>query len=725
MSCSEHKPPRAKESIMKRSTLLSALTLALVLASCAQTPAPSASQTEPDTDTGVSTAVSAFGDVTAVTPGPDLSKMPTDARLREATVPRGSRLGAQALPTNAQTSKVALKVLVLSSGAGDYGLDTAVSMLQQSGVPYDVLDASQEALTMSRLIDSSGIGRYQGVILTSNALYLPDYTSALDTAEWSDLFAYEKAYGVRQLALYGYPGVAPEDYGLRAVSGAETSITSMQLAPGGQGVFSDLAGAPLPVQYAYTYPSAVEPVAGVTTTPLLTDPQGRVLAATSTVDGRERLLLTTAQNPYLLHTQLMSYGLLQWLTKGVHLGEYRRFLQVDIDDFFLPGDHLNAQTGDLYPTPFRMTGNDALATFRQQQQIEQDYPVANNFRYAMAFNGGGANTAAPELCSDPGTPTPDFLVSAAKCLKSSFDWVNHTLDHQRMDVMDLGTAYAQMIRNVTAANRMGLILSRKSLVTGEHSGLGYMDPNDDGTHNDDAGSGVKQDLGLERSNPNMLQAAVNSRITYVASNRSVASQWDPTCVTCGIQHPMNSGIFLVPRWPNNVHYHVTNPEEAMVSYNSIYAPGGTRPYWDHALSYAEFLDKESDLGLNHILGGSAFPHYMHQPNLREYAPSKSLATDWVRAVLDKYSAFSTLPVNTYRWDALGNYLQRRTLEEKAKAKGTLSAVWERKTNLVTLTSTAGTVPVTLTGSTLGTPYGAYSIQNRNVSGTARVYVAPK
>ena len=42
---------------------------------------------------------------------------------------------------------------------------------------------------------------------------------------------------------------------------------------------------------------------------------------------------------------------MQWLTKGVHLGEHRRFLQVDIDDWFLNGYRLNAASGRLYTKP--------------------------------------------------------------------------------------------------------------------------------------------------------------------------------------------------------------------------------------------------------------------------------------------------------------------------------------------------------------------------------------
>ncbi|MDV6376112.1 hypothetical protein [Deinococcus arenicola] len=716
---------------MNTKILLSALTLSLLLAACAGPPTPGIL---PDADLSYTDQSSIPGgdydDLTYLVPGPNPNTLPTRAHLGEARVQQGQRLNAQALPANAQISKVALRVLVLSSGAGDYGLESASAILQQSGVPYDVLDASQAPLGQNNLINTDGTGKYQGVVLTSNALVTETspgvYTSALDSSEWDTLFQYEAAYKVRQLALFGYPGVSPEDYGLRAVPGAETSTTSMIPSVAGLGVFRDLTGTALPVQYAYSYPATVEAVAGVTTTPLLTDPLGRVLAATSTAaDGRERLMITVAENPYLLHTELMGYGLVQWLTKGVHLGEHRRFLQVDIDDWFLNGAHLNAQTGQLYPEPFRMSGSDALSVQGQQTSIAQDYPVARAFRYAMMFNGGGAFLNAPASCN-LGISTPDLLTSVTKCVMGSFDWINHTADHLRMDVMDLKTAKDQISSNVTIANTLGLPLSRKGLVTGEHSGLGNMDPGDDGTHNAATTVGPKQDLGLGRSNPNMLSAAVNAGVSFIASDHSIASQRDALCATCGVPHPLNSNIFLVPRWPTNVHYHVTNPDEALRSYNSIYAPGGIRPYWDHALTYAEFLDKDSDLSLTHILGGYAFPHYMHQPNLRQYASGKSLASDWAHAALDKYSKYSTLPLNTYKWNDLGAYMQRHTAEEKAKTAGTLRGVWDRKTGRVALSNLApGTAPLNLTGATSGTAYGAYRIASLNLSGSMSVPVTPQ
>lgn len=719
---------------MKKQHLLSVLTLSLILASCAgpATPTDTAAGANGAAPTGMPSAganvreegtpvgIKAFAGIPVMTPGPDRAKLPTRARLGEARIPQGTRLSAQALPVNAQTDVVALKVLVLSSGAGDFGLDSAVAVLQQGGVPYDVLDASQRPLDQSSLIASDGSGKYQGVILTSNALVAETspgvYTSALDSSEWDTLFGYEAAYKVRQLALFGYPGVAPEDYGLRAVAGEETSTTSMTPTSAGKGVFKDLTGAAVPVQYAFSYPSTLQAVPGVTTTPLFTDPQGRALAVTSTAaDGRERMLITAAQNPNLLHTDLLGYGMVQWLTKGVHLGEHRRFLQVDIDDYFLDGDHLNAASGQLYTRPFRVSASDVLSLYYQQRDVRKNFMVARNFQYTMVFNGGGANTNALASCWGI-WPSPDKLTSMSKCLKNDFDWVNHTKNHLRMDVMNFSTASDQIAGNFTLGNRLGLPVNRKSLVTGEHSGLGNMDPTDDGTHNDDDVNLPKQDLGLGRSNPNMLQAASNSGVKYLASDHSVASQWDASCTTCGVQHPLDNNLFLIPRFPNNVHYHVTTPDEALRSYNSIYAPGGTRPYWDHALNYTEFLDKDSDATLSHILGGGAFPHYMHQTNLNEYANGRSLATDWIKAALTKYTKYSTLPLNTYKWDQLGDYMKSHTLEEKAKATGGVRANWNRKTSVVSVINTSGASQgVTLTGSTNGNQYGAYRASVLNLS----------
>lgn len=590
------------------------------------------------------------------------------------------RLPLQTLSTTPNTSVVALKVLVLSANAGDGTQSAATTMLAQAGVPYDVINPSVPgSFTADTLVAEDGTGKYQGVLLTTGNLSYEAspgvWQSALDWAGWNLLWQYEKDYGVRQMSLYTYPSSWPEDYGLRD-AGLASATANPKLTAAGQSVFTDLrAGVALPIQNAYNYPSTVAVVPGVTTTPLLTDNRGRVLAARSDTGGRERLALTFAQNPDLLHSELLGYSLVKWLTKGVHLGEYRRFNQLDIDDWFLPGDMYNAATKTISPDAFRISSNDALSVAAQQTALRVLYPVSKEFKFAIVYNGGGANTAAPLSCA-PNVASPDRLTSMSRCLAGSFDWVSHTRDHLYMDFLNYDDSFAQLQPNLTIGAQLGLNLSAKSLVSGDMSGLGYYNP---------AGDGPKTDFGLDASNLDFLLAAQNTGTRYLSSNRSVSSQWDASCMNCGLVHPKNPNIFLIPRWPTNVFYHVTTPAQAVGAYNGVYGPNGTAPYWPADLTYNQYLDKETDVALGHVLSGSAYPHYMHQGNLRQHAFGRSLASDWEAALLTKYSKYSTLPLKTLRWDSLGAYIEART----SYMKSGMSGSWDRTAKTLTLRSPGG------------------------------------
>ena len=586
------------------------------------------------------------------------------------------RLPLQTLSVNPNTNVVALKVLILSAGTADSGLPAAKTMLDQAGVPYDVVNPAVAGnFTASTLVAADGTGNYQGVLLTTGNLAYEaspgNWQSGLDWAGWNLLWQYERDYRVRQLALYTYPSSWPEDYGMRDAGVASGTASPALTADGGQ-VFTDLrAGMALPIKFAYNYPATLVSVSGVTTTPLLTDAAGRTLAVRSDTAGRERIALTFAQNPYLLHSELIGYSLVNWLTKGVYLGEYRRYNQLDIDDWFLP-DRGNLA---VQPNLFRISASDALAVSTQQSALRAAFPVSGTFKLAIMFNGGGADVNAPASCSGT-VSSSDPLSSVSRCLGNQFDWVSHTLDHEYMNFLSYADSLAQLRPNLTVGTQMGLTVSTKSLVSGDMSGLGYYNP---------AGDGPQTDYGLGASNVDFLKAAQDTGAQYLASNHSVASQWDPNCTNCGVTHPLNTNIFLVPRWPTNVFYNVTDPTQATDAYNSVYAPGGTRPYWDHALNYSEFLDKETDIALNHLLTGGAYPHYMHQDNLRQYSSGHSLVYDWEAALLTKYSAYSTLPLKTLRWDDLGAYMKART----SFMKSGLSGSWDRSTNVLSLRSARG------------------------------------
>lgn len=675
-----------------QSLSLMALTTALLIG-CSSPPAPSVTATDTSSPTSAAPTITALGGhqrarglfLQKSPVGPQGSNLMQLPDLRGPKIPE-HRLGTQAITAN--PNLLALRLLIITAGTSDPSLDAAKAMLGQAGVPYDVLDATVTPLTDSTLMATDGSGLYQGVVLTNNSLVYQNssggYQSALTSVQWTTLWQYEQTFKVRQISMYTYPSFYPEDYGLRYIDGSASG--SADVTPvAGQTVTSDLrAGAVIKVRNAYNYPATALPssqwaAAGLSSVqPILSDAANpsRVFAATSTTtSGRERLALTMAHNQYFLHSQLLGYALVNWVTKGLYLGEYRRYNQVDIDDWFLFGDRYNAATKTISPDSFRMSASDALAFRDQQTAIQNTYDVARNFRFAVAFNGGGANTAAPLSC-DPQVKSADPLTSVTKCLSNTFNWISHTRDHEYMDFLSTADSTTQIAGNQTIASTLGLVRSANSLITGNMSGLGYYNS---------AGDGPATNYGLGASNTNFLTAAVSANVQYLASNHSVNGQWDANCPTCGIYHPLSPSILLIPRWPTNIFYYATTPNEITTSYNAVYAPGGTLAYWDHALSYAEILDKESDTAISHILSGAAFPHYMHTDNLYQYAPGKSIAADWENALLTKYSKLSTLPMSTLNWDALGQYVALRTGYMKNNVRAVLNVANQE----VTITAPSG------------------------------------
>ena len=150
---------------------------------------------------------------------------------------------------------------------------------------------------------------------------------------------------------------------------------------------------------------------------------------------------------------------------------------------------------------------------------------------------------------------------------------------------------------------------------------------------------------------------------------------------------MNTSLLLVPRYPISIHYHVTTPDEVTPSYNSIYAPGGAAPYWDHVPELRRIPGQGQRSGREHISEGGAWPTTCTRPTWTSTPPARAWPATGSRPWHSRNTAATApCPLNTYNWDQLGDYVKSRTLEEKAKAAGTLGAVWDRKTNVVSIGS---------------------------------------
>ncbi len=622
-----------------------------------------------------------------------------DKQLHQlAPLEQGAALETLATPSG----RLEMKILIISAADDDSDMNAAKNMLDEIGVPYDVLLARDHDLTTSMLAKANGDGNYYGIILSEGGLQYESngsYPSALSNSEWDLLHQYEKDYNVRQLTMYTngvvWSDKLIEDYGLRVVApypndhvDTTNQAHNVRFTTAGKAVFSTpKANAIIPIRYAYTYLTKLESGGGITATPLITDNAGNILAATSkSADGRERLALTFANNPYVIHSKILSYDLVRWLTRDLFLGDKQYYFGLDQDDWFAPTETWDASVHAINGE-YRLTAHDAVNAVRQQETIKNRYSFVRNsqypFAYTMAFNGTFSNPLAGYSCSE-NVRSIDPLSSITKCIQPKFYWVNHTWSHEYMDWTNFQESYKQIYWN-QYASYYWFKFDRYSradyatLVTGDISGLGWYNP----AGPDDPGP--KQDLGLYRSNRRFLRAARYRGIRYVAGNQSVKSL-EPDCKGCGIYHPLERSILIVPRWPHNVFYASSRPVDQMDAYNAYYGPNGKKPFFDHDLSYSEFLDFEANIALGHLLSGQQYSHYGHVGNLRDYSNGKSLSYDWVRAIFDKYEKYYDLPIFSLSWRDVARRTAYRTSFMKSGAKAILDI--NKKTVTITTSKPA-------------------------------------
>jgi len=347
----------------------------------------------------------------------------------------------------------------------------------------------------------------------------------------------------------------------------------------------------------------------------------------------------------------------------------------------------------------------------------------------MAYNAGDADMGAGSTCYPNGGV--NRLTSTTRCLRNNFRWINHTLTHPKLNFSDYNSTFAEINDNLTRGATLGLPTDRQVLKTGEYSGLGvyHPDPNND--------IDPPTDHGLMASNPNLITAAKNSGVKYFHGNMSFNSH-KPACFNCGVRHPMDPSLLIVPDWPTNIAYFSTTPEEETYFYNMYYGPNGKFPFFPVNQTYAQLMNYETDIAMQHVATGSAYTHTFHIGNLRDYtykcstiiiittcsSQKKTLMTDWADLVMKKYSSYYKVPLLSPGWTKLADNVSKRNVHFETLAAGA-SAVYDRTTNTVTVVSPqAGSV--TVTGATTAgfTTYGAEKSALINLAANTPVTFTP-
>lgn len=623
---------------------------------------------------------------------------------------------ANCLASTTPVNSVEMRLLLISADGHEAVLPAIRNTLDYSGIPYDLLLAKDIALTADVLCqanDGYGHARYQGVLLATSGLGFEltpgNFVSAFTSEEWNLLWQYEAKYGVRQATLYTYPGGWPDTFGLSApTAGIDTtkspiytSLTASSPAssgnPAGTQVFSYLkASAPIVIRNAYTY--LAQPASGAAVTPLLVDGAGNFIASINNyADGRKNLAVTADGNPSLLHTLALGYGIVNWVTKGVYVGQRRVYLSAQPDDVMIPDDIWDpAANSDATGKTYRLTGDDynKFAAW----QTNRNATKSGSIVIEIPFNAVGTTSVLSPAELFPATT--DTLTPAIFANNAPFDWISHTYTHLNLDTATYTATLNELRQNDKAAKAKNLLLRsywKDGLITPDISGL---------------------------TNSEALRAMSDFGVRYIVSNTSLNCNSPAGCPgpNKGAYNPLQKNILMVPRYPANLFYNVCTPLEWTSEYNSIY-----QTFWGKKLTYEEVLDKESDIWLRYMLNFDMRPVMFHQSNMCAYdGGSRSLLGDLIDATIDKYSALYTLPPRSRQLRQIGSLMQERMKLDDALAPVSGAALTARilpgataSTIVVTNpTATPVTVPVTgvkWTGATSRETYGGQTTSKVSVS----------
>jgi hypothetical protein len=326
--------------------------------------------------------------------------------------------------------------------------------------------------------------------------------------------------------------------------------------------------------------------------------------------------MTAAMNEYQLQQQALFPGILEWLTRGVHLGTERSYLSVHIDDVFLPNarwstrEHctVSSTCDPGNPSP-KINLSAADVDYLERWQAE------HGIKLDLMFNGSGYDREVARGAF----PAGERLLQR----RAAFRWVSHTYNHLYLGcaedlksspvrcITDASGAltwasyrdiYSQIADNQDFARRRGLTIVLDELVTGEHSGLrrAPQEPSD---------------------NPNLARALAATGIAWIASDASREQGQR------GI-----GGALTTPRYPMNVFYDAATRAETVDEYNFIYtsaADGGSGACESDPLStciapldpgsgFDEYILPSIAHGmLLHALSNSPRSHFAHQSNLAD------------------------------------------------------------------------------------------------------------
>jgi hypothetical protein len=643
-----------------------------------------------------------------------------------------------AMPTvraqSCSTPVIDMKLLVITNGKSEADFPAIQQILNYVGTPYDVLDMTVDTggITAAMLSDGACHGYYQGIIFAFGG-YI--YT----LPGMANLTAYEQAFAVRQLNWYMYPN---NDFGFNYPYNGTippSGTDSMSYTSAGSSVFFYANKInPVPITNANIYlgtpldATALPP--GASVTPLLVDPSGYTLSLEYNFgDGREYLTQTFDSNPFLLHDLVLAYGLINWVTKGVFLGDYHIYAAAQVDDFFInssewvPGTPCtNPITHDRTPPDStslplaRINSADMTSLVNWQNGIESD-PLLSNFKLTLAFNGVGTTGNTDWTGLPSSGRSNDDLTTNVQNYQSHFHWIGHTYDHPetlnglhksdpggdpdtpQVDYIDL-----EILTNLYVATGGGENLDTDSSNTVIPLNLTDFNPANLVT------PGV---TGL--NDPLVPSYLVQDGIQYVVTDTSVTgspNNGPNPSPNVGIVNSYAPGLYEVPRRPNDIFFNAANWDDNQAEFACLYS--NQPPF--NSFTASQILDYVSSGFVANMLLGDIDPQMFHQLNLHDYdGQGHSLMSDVYDQTFSKYKRLFNRGVVSLTLDQLGQSMKNRNAYNLSMATARLTGAPGSQTISITMPATAtvssAIIPVTGLYSMGAEAYGGQYISHIQMS----------
>ena len=671
------------------------------------------------------------------------------------------------LPIVCPSPTIDMKLLVINNaeanGNTGYADFPAIQqILNYVGTPYDVVDAMASALPT--LSDGACHGYYQGIIYAfGDDIY---NNPPLNTA----LTSYEQSFGVRQLNWFTDP---TPDFGFNYTSNdlQATQTDTASFTAAAQPIFY-YANVQTPVTITNAFAYLTTPLAptGGTVTSLLVDPSGNTLSGiTQFADGRQYLTQMFDSNPYLTHDLVLAYGLINWVTNGIFLGEYHVYAVPQVDDFFIDDSEWIPGTPCTDPVTHDRTAPDAssLPVFRIDathdmaavvawQKQKQSDPLLSQFELTLAFNGVGTtgnsdwtglplpgitNGAAVSATNSNGVV--DDLVYNLSTYQQYFHWITHTYDHPTTlnglhksdpggDIFDtppVDDIDLEILTNLyVAGNANGMQLDTNPSDTTPAAGTtGGVNPLTFTDFNP-ANAVTPGVTGL--NDPNTPIYLYEDGIRYVVTDTSVIGQTNNgpnPSPNVGIVNSYEPGIYEVPRHPNDVFYNAANWADDQAEFSCIYNNPVDPPF--NTYGAAQILDYVSSSFVTNMLIGDMDPEMFHQPDLHfsdngvnlglSSSHISSLLSDTYDMTFNKYEALYLLPVLSPTLDQLATNMQNRNAYNLSGVTASLIGTPGAQAIQITMPSTAdvpsATIPISGLTSSGAELYGGKFISHINMN----------